>query len=342
VKAFVMAAGAGTRLRPLTFAIPKPMVPVVNKPVLEHTLENLKHHGITDIALNLHCYPGMIKRHFGDGSRFGIKIRYSFEKTLMGTAGGVKKLENYLDSTFIVMSGDGLTDINLTKAVRFHKAKKALATMILKSVDAQFEYGVTIIDTDGRIKKFVEKPKWSDVFANTVNTGIYIFEPEILKYIPENSFYDFGFQLWPDLLKKHKRIFGYNMDEYWTDVGNLSEYRRGVKDTLDGKLKLEIPGQQRKPGIWIGNGTHIEKGAMLNSPCVIGTNCFIGKNAIIDSYTTVGNNARVGQGAVIKNSILWEKVRVAKNVKLDNCIIGSEAEVSEDISVFEGTVLNIE
>lgn len=342
MKAFVMAAGAGTRLRPLTFAIPKPMVPVVNKPVLGYTLDNLKQHGIYQVILNLHHHPEMIREYFGDGKKNGMKIKYSHEQELLGTAGGVKKMEKFFDSTFLVMSGDGLTDIDLTMAIKYHRKKRALATMVLKEIDTKFEYGVTLLGSSGRIKKFIEKPKWSDVFANTVNTGIYIFEPEVFRYIPKNTFYDFGSQLWPDLLKRKKRIFGYKMNEYWTDVGNLAEYRRGIHDALDGRLKITIPGEQIMPGIWVGKGTRIEKGARLNPPCVIGNYCFVGKNAIIDSYTTIADHSSIGQGAVIKNSILWDKVKVAKNVTLDNCIIGYKAEVSEDISVYEGTVLNIE
>jgi mannose-1-phosphate guanylyltransferase/phosphomannomutase len=337
-----MAAGAGTRLRPLTYAIPKPMVPVVNKPVLEHTIENLAHHGFSRIIMNLHAYPAIIKNHFGTGARHGIQITYSFEKDLLGTAGGVKKMEQCFDSTFVVMSGDGLTDIDITKAIEFHKQKKALATMVLKPVDTKFDYGVTLTDKGGRIKRFIEKPRWSDVFANTVNTGIYIFEPEVFRHIPAQTFYDFGSQVWPDLLRKRKRIYGYVMDEYWTDVGNLSEYKKGVRDALDRKLKIYIPGDQDKPGIWIGKGTVIEKGVKLESPCVIGDYCFIGKNAIIGKHTTIADHTNIGEKAEIYNSILWEKVSVAKNVHLDNCIIGYEAKVSADISVFEGAVLNID
>lgn len=342
MKAFVMAAGAGTRLRPLTYAIPKPMVPVVNKPVIYYTMENLARHGIYNAVLNLHHYPAMIRKYFKDGSHLGMNISYSYEKKLMGTAGGVKKMEKYFDSTFVVMSGDGLTDIDLTRAIKYHKSKKALGTMVLKPVDTKFEYGVTLTDKAGRIVRFIEKPRWSDVFANTVNTGIYIFEPEIFKYIPASQFYDFGMQLWPDLLKKKKRIFGYVMEEYWTDVGNLTEYRNGIRDALDGKIKICIPGEQISPGIWVGKGTKIDKSARLKAPCVIGSNCVIGRNVLIDEYTTVADNSKVLKGAKIKNSILWNNVEVLQNVRLDNCIIGYGAKVSEDISVYEGTVLNIE
>ena len=342
MKAIVLAGGLGTRLHPLTVNIPKPMVPVVNKPVLEHTIENLIAHGIRSVVVNLHSYPAIIKKHFGTGARHKIHITYSTEKSLLGTAGGVKKMEDLFDSTFVVMSGDGLTDIDLTKAIAFHKKNKALATMVIKAIDTKFDYGVTLTDKGGRIKRFIEKPSWSDVFANTVNTGMYILEPEVFRYIPADTFYDFGSQMWPDLLKKKKRIFGYVMDEYWTDVGNLAEYKKGVRDALDRKLKIEIPGTQIKPGIWVGKGTTIGTGVQLHAPCVIGDYCFIGKNAIIGKYSTVGDHTTIGEKAAIYNSILWEKVTVAKNVHLDNCIIGYDAKVSADISVFEGAVLNID
>lgn len=337
-----MAAGAGTRLRPLTYGIPKPMVPVANKPVLEHVLENLKKHGISEVVLNLYHFPQVIRKYFGDGSSLGIKIIYSKERKLLGTAGGVKKMEKVFDSTFLVMSGDGLTDINLSKVLEFHRKKKALGTMVLKEIDSKFDYGVTLVDSRGKIKKFIEKPSWSDVFANTVNTGIYIFEPEIFKFIPKNKFYDFGTQLWPELLKKKKRIFAFATKDYWTDVGNIREYRKGVCDALEGNIRLNIPGKEIRPGIRVGEGTKIEKGAKLIGPCVIGRNCFIGRNACLGKLTAVGDYSKIESGAVIKNSILWSKVKVAKNVRLENCVIGYRAKVSEDISVFEGTVLNID
>lgn len=337
-----MAAGAGTRLRPLTFEIPKPMVPVVNKPVISYTLENLKRHGILKVALNLHHYPETIKNYFGDGSSLCMELRYSHEKKLMGTAGGVKLMEKFLDSTFVVMSGDGLTDIDLTRAIRFHQQKRSIATMVLKAIDSRFEYGVTVADKAGRIKSFIEKPLWSDVFANTVNTGIYIFEREVFGYIPKGEFCDFGLHVWPKLLKMKKRIYAYEMSEYWTDIGNLTEYRHGVRDALDDKIHINIPGEQVHPGVWVGAGTRIEKGAQLKGPCVIGNDCHIGRKAVIDAYTTVGDRCRIGAGASIKNSILWDGVDVSRNVRLDNCIIGHRAHVSEDITVYEGTVLNIE
>jgi mannose-1-phosphate guanylyltransferase / phosphomannomutase len=342
MKAMVMAAGVGTRLRPLTHIIPKPMIPIVNKPVLEHTLDLLRKHNFREVVINLHFYPQMIKDYFGDGSRWGLKIIYSQEKSLLGTAGGVKKVEKHFDDTFVVMSGDGLTDIDLAKAVEFHKKKKSLATMVLKKVDARFDYGVTLIDQYKRIENFIEKPAWSDVFANTVNTGIYIFEPEIFNFIPENTFYDFGHDVWPSLLKAKKPIYGYEMNSYWCDIGNLQEYKRAERDALEGKVRIKFSGKKFSPGVWVGKNTRIHPQVKIKAPVIIGDDCRIEKGVVIDSFTTIGNSGLIHEGAQLGDCILWSGVRVSKNVRLRNCIIGNDAGINENISVFEGSVINIE
>ncbi|MDE2236764.1 MAG: nucleotidyltransferase family protein, partial [Elusimicrobia bacterium] len=207
VKAMVLAAGAGTRLRPLTYETPKPMVPVVNRPVIHHVLDNLLRHGVKEVAVNLYAHADQVRGYCGDGSRWSLKLHYSHESRLLGTAGAVKRVEKFLKGdTFFVMSGDGLSDIDLGAMLLFHRKRKSLATMALKAIDSRFEYGVTLTEASGRIKGFLEKPSWGDVFSNKVNTGIYILEPEVLKLIPPNSFYDFGHQLWPKLLKLKKPI----------------------------------------------------------------------------------------------------------------------------------------
>lgn len=342
MNAMVMAAGVGTRLRPLTHVIPKPMVPIVNKPVLEHTLELLSRHSFREIVINLHFHPEMISSYFSNGSKWNLQIRYSHEKNLLGTAGGVKKVEKFFKDTFLIMSGDGLTDVDLGRLVAFHKQKKALATMGLKQVDTRFDYGVTLIDQYDRIERFIEKPSWSDVFANTVNTGIYVFEPEIFRYIPKNKFFDFGHHLWPLLLQKKLPIFGYEFKTYWCDIGNLQEYKRAERDALAGKAKIDFPGKEFKENVWVGNHTFISPRVKIKGPVVIGNNCVIEKDVTINPYTTIGNNSEVKEGAELSDCILWSEVRVAKGVRLRNCIIGSGAEINENISVFEGSVINIE
>ncbi len=341
MKAFIMAAGVGTRLRPLTYNIPKPMIPIVNKPPLEHTLELLANQGIREVVINLHHQGKMIKRYFGKGSKWGIKITYSEEEELMGTAGGVKKAESFFDDTFLVMSGDGLTDINLKKAIDFHYKKKALATMVLKQIDVRFEYGVVMVDKTGKIKKFLEKPSWSSVSANAVNTGIYIFEPMIFKYIPKNRFYDFGHDLWPLLLKKKERIYAYETKEYWCDIGNLSEYRKAQSDVLSGKVKINIPGEKVKKNVWVGKGTKINSKIRLEGPCIIGENCKIEEGVTIGKFTVLGDNGVIKKGVSLKNCIVWNDVYIDRNVELTNCIIGDSAYIQESIAVFEGSVINV-
>ncbi|MFA5857794.1 MAG: NDP-sugar synthase [Elusimicrobiota bacterium] len=344
MKAFILAAGVGTRLRPLTYYFPKPMFSVANRPVLEHTIRLLKMHNINEMVINLHYHPQKIKAYFKDGSRWGVKILWSEEKELLGTAGGVKRVEEFLkDDTFIVMSGDGITDLDITKAIDFHHNKHSVATMVLKPVDTRFEYGITLTDSTGRIKKFIEKPAWSEIFSNTVNTGIYIFEPEVLKLIPKNKMFDFGHDLWPLMLTKRMKIYGYLMSDYWCDIGNLTEYRRAQRDILQGKVKLSIPGEKRgRMHIWVGEGTRIDKTVRIFPPVIIGNNCVIEKDVILDKHTVIGNNCRIKRGAKIGNSVLWNDIVVEKKVGLSNCIIGNSAKVVENISVFEGSVINLQ
>ena len=339
MKAFILAAGAGTRLRPLTFECPKPMIPLLNKPVIEHTINNLKKHNIDSIMMNLHTLPEKITNYFGNGKKFGVDINYSMEETLLGTAGGLKKCKKFFDSTFIVMSGDGLCNVDLTSAVAFHKKKKSLATMILKKVDTKFSYGITLTDRTNRIVDFVEKPTWGSVFSDTVNTGIYIFEPEIFRYIPD-GFSDFGKDLWPKLLRLKKPIFAYLMNDYWTDIGNIEEYKKGVKDALFGKISINIDGiKLKKTEVVVDENCIIDKTVKFIGKAIIGKNCKIGKNVVIDNGTVIGNNVKIQDDAIIKDSIIWDNVIVGKNTKLYSSIINIK--VPNKLSLYNGLLFNI-
>ena len=342
IKAFVLAAGAGTRLRPLTYETPKPMVPVVNRPVVHHVLDNLLRHGVKEVMLNLHAHADQVRGYCGDGSRWSLKVQYSHEKTLLGTAGAIKKAESFLkDDTFFVMSGDGISDIDLSAMLLFHRKRKSMATMAIKAIDSRFEYGVTMTEPSGRIKGFLEKPSWGDVFSNKVNTGIYIFEPEVFKYIPKGQVYDFGHQLWPKLLKARKPIYAYETKSYWTDVGNLTEYRRSQIDTLEGRNKLSIPGREISKGVWVEEAARISPKAVLKAPCVIGKGCVIEDGAVIGACTVVGDRATIGKGAKLSHCILWDNVTVGAGVQLTNCILGANGRVTENVSVYEAAVLNL-
>lgn len=339
MKAFILAAGAGTRLRPLTFECPKPMIPLLNKPVIEHTINNLKKHNIDSIMMNLHTLPKMITNYFGNGENFGIDISYSLEETLLGTAGGLKKCKKFFDSTFVVMSGDGLSNIDLTSAIEFHKRKKSLATMVLKKMETKFSYGITLTDKFNRIINFVEKPTWGSVFSDTVNTGIYIFEPEIFKYIPD-GFYDFGKDLWPKLLKLKKPIYAYLMNGYWTDIGNIDEYKQGIRDGLFGKISIEISGKKQKnTEVVVDSNCKIDRTVKFIGKSVIGKNCRIGKNVVIDNGTVIGDNVQIQDDTIIKDSIIWSNTIIGKHARLCSSIIGTK--VPSRLSVYNGLLFNI-
>lgn len=341
-KAMLLAAGAGTRLRPLTYETPKPMVPVVNRPVIHHVLDNLLKHGVEEVMVNLHAHPEQVRGYCGDGSRWSLKLRYSLEPKLLGTAGAIKRVERFLkDGPFFVMSGDGLSDIDLSAMYAFHRKRGAMATMAIKRVDARFDYGVTLTDGGQRIKGFLEKPSWGDVFSNKVNTGIYLFEPEVLKLIPPNAVYDFGHQLWPKLLKLKKPIYAYETDSYWCDVGNLPEYRRCQIDVLDRKALVNIPGAESRKGVWVQEGTQVHPRAKLVAPVVIGQGVRIAAGAVVGPYSVIGDRAQIGADARLERCILFDNVTVGEGVRLTNCVIGPNGNVKEDISVYEAAVLNI-
>lgn len=341
-KAMLLAAGAGTRLRPLTYETPKPMVPVVNRPVIHHVLDNLLKHGVEEVMINLHMHPEQVRGYCGDGSRWSLKIRYSFEPKLMGTAGSIKKVEGFFkDGPFFVMSGDGLSDIDLTAMWNFHRKRGSVATMATKRVEARFEYGVTLTDGGQKIKGFLEKPSWGDVFSNKVNTGIYLFEPEVLRMMPKGKPYDFGHDLWPKLLKLKKPIYAYETDAYWCDVGNLAEYRRAQIECLDRSSKINIPGAEVRKGVWVEAGAMIDPKARLEAPVLIGKGSRVAAGAVVGPHTVIGDRARIGKDARLEKCILFENVTVGEGVRLTNCIIGPNGHVQENISVFEAAVLNI-
>lgn len=342
MRAMVLAAGEGTRLHPLTYNFPKPMFSILNRPVLEYTFKLLKKYGINEVIVNVHHCADTIKDYFENGERWGIKISYSFEKELLGTAGGVKKAEDFFDDTFLVMSGDGLTDVNLKDLIDFHFRKKSAVTIGLKRVETKFEYGIVLVNKDGRIKKFIEKPSWGDVFANTVNTGIYVIEKRILKYIPRNKFYDFGHNLWPKLLKRKEKIYGYVFpdENYWCDIGNLKEYRNAQIAALTRKVKINIEAKQKERGIWVGENVKLGN-VELRKPVFLGNNCVIEDGAILGPDVILGEGIFVREKAHLQNCIVWDGSLIDKQVHLQNCVIGFCAYVAENISIFEGTIMNI-
>lgn len=333
MKAMIMAAGVGSRLEPLTFNRPKPMVPVMNRPAMEHIIKLLAKYGITEIAANLWYLPEKITDYFQEGAEFGVSLYYSREKDLMGTAGGVKKLESFLDETFVIVSGDAVTDIDLASLVRTHREKKALATIALRPVEDPRHFGVVVTDQTGKIKAFQEKPQPGEELSKLANTGIYIFEPEIFRYIPAGEVYDFGKQVFPCLVQADLPFYGHVMDEYWCDIGTLDQYRIGHYDILQGRVGLDIPGDWHQGGLYIGEGTQIAPTAGIGEKVVIGANCRIGNNVEILGETVIGDGCYIGDNVKICASIIWDKTRIEKGVRLVECIIGSECQIKSSANI---------
>lgn len=339
MKAVIMAGGEGTRLRPLTCCRPKPMVPVANKPVMEHIVELLKKHDMTDIAATLQYMPDLISEYFEDGGPFGIRIRYYIEDKPLGTAGSVKNAEEFLDETFLVISGDALTDIDLKDAVKFHRERDSMATLVLKRVDIPLEYGVVVTDPEGRIIRFLEKPSWGEVFSDTVNTGIYILSPEIFSYIKPGEPFDFSKDLFPILLRENKRMYGYITDDYWCDIGDLGAYLTAQADALSGAVRLKIPGHEIEKGIWIGEGTELGPGVKLAPPCLIGSNCRIGAGSEIGSYSVIGDNNIISEQCGVKRSTIWKNCLTGSKTQLRGSIICGNVILKQGVSAFEQSVI---
>ncbi|MDP4092667.1 MAG: mannose-1-phosphate guanyltransferase [Bacillota bacterium] len=342
MKAVIMAGGEGTRLRPLTCNRPKPMVPVANKPVMEHIIELLKNYNLDDIAVTLQYMPDLIKDYFGDGREFGVSLRYYTENSPLGTAGSVKNAEEFLNETFVVISGDAITDIDLREAVEFHIKKKSMATLVLKKVDIPLEYGVVVTDDEGKVTRFLEKPSWGEVFSDTVNTGIYILSPEILGFYNKGEMFDFSKDLFPILLKQGKPMYGFVTDDYWCDIGDLKAYHQAHMDILNKKLRVNISGKQIQENVWVGDNTEIDEDVQLQAPCIIGGNTKIKKGAVVGSYSVIGNHNILGERSSLKRCIIWANCTVDRSVQLRGSIICNKVHLKEGVSVFEQSVIGDE
>ena len=334
-----MAGGEGTRLRPLTCGRPKPMVPVANKPVMEHIVNLLKRHEITNVAATLQYMPDLISEYFGDGDSFGVKMHYYTEQKPLGTAGSVKNAEDFLNETFIVISGDALTDIDLDRAIAFHRDKKSFVTLILKRVDNPLEYGVVVTDQDGRIIRFLEKPSWGEVFSDTVNTGIYILSPEVFRYMRRGEKFDFSRDLFPIFMKENKPMYGYITDEYWCDIGDISAYIQANADVLNGSVRVNIPGSRTDAGIWIGSDTIIDERVYLKAPAIIGSRCHVREGTVIDSYCVIGDNCTIYGNCGLKRSVVWKNTTMGGNAQLRGSIICNNVHLKQGVNTFEQSVV---
>ncbi len=312
MKAMIMAAGVGSRLMPMTAGVPKPMIPMANQPLMANTVRLLARHGFTELIANLHYHGDQIRAYFRDGSDFGVSMHYSPEDELLGTAGGVKRCAWFLDDTFVIVSGDALTDIDLTRLMEAHRRRGALATIALKEVPDVEHFGIVITDGGQRIRSFQEKPRPEEALSQVANTGIYVFEPEIFQFIPE-GFYDFGKQLFPRLVQMGSPFFGATIQDYWCDVGNLDTYRQAHADVLAGKVHANREGRllynEEGRRVLLGEGSEVGKGVLFAGSVVIGRGCRIEDDAAI-SDTIIWDNTIIGKGAVVRESVVGADCRV--------------------------------
>ncbi|MEI2700443.1 MAG: sugar phosphate nucleotidyltransferase [Microthrixaceae bacterium] len=337
-----MAGGEGTRLRPLTSNAPKPMLPLVNRPMMEHIIELLATHGIEDIVVTVAFMANAIRNYFGDGSEFGVRMVYATEESPLGTAGSVRNAMDELDDTFLVISGDVLTDLDLTALIRAHEERSALATIGLVRVENPLEYGIVIANEDGSIERFLEKPTWGQVFSDTINSGIYVLEPEIFDWIAPEQSVDFSSDVFPALLDAGKGVFGSVADGYWEDVGTLSAYVRAHKDILDHRVVVSIPGFELADGVYVGQGSEVDPDAVLTGPCVIGDNCFIDANVSLGEYVVLGTGVRMRRDAELERTVVHDNAYIGESVRMRGAVVGRASDLRRGARCEEGVVLGDE
>ncbi|HZD86780.1 MAG TPA: sugar phosphate nucleotidyltransferase [Gaiellaceae bacterium] len=342
MKAVVMAGGEGTRLRPLTSNQPKPMVPIVGKPCMEHIVELLKRHGFEDVVVTVAFLPQAIRSYFGTGESLGVDIGYSVEESPLGTAGSVRLAAAQLDDTFLVISGDALCDVDLTELVRAHREQQASVTIGLKSVDNPLEFGIVVTDEDGRVERFLEKPSWGQVFSDTINTGIYVLEPEVLKHVPKNRPFDFSKELFPLLLEMGRPIYGYVLDGYWQDIGNLEQYRQANFDALDERVQLEIPGIRIRGNVWLGDGVDLDDLDAIEGPSYLGNYCRIARGARVGPYSVLATSVTVRERGRVVRSIVDSSTYLGRSADVEGAIVGRSCDLRAHVRVHEGVAIGDE
>src|ERR671916_635865 len=339
-----MAGGQGTRLRPLTSNQPKPMIRIANLPCMEHIVNLCARHGFTDIGVTLQFMPEEIQDYFGDGSDWGVNMRYSIEDAPAGTAGSVKMAEEQLGlhgERLLIISGDALTDADLTQVVRFHEEKRAEATMVLKSVENPLDFGIVITEEDGRISRFLEKPAWGQVFSDTVNTGIYLLEPSATAEIPdpEGGEYDFSKELFPKLLDAGRPLYGYITEDYWEDIGTLEQFASAQRDVLDGRVEgIRPPGTRLRENIYVGRRAQVNDDE-LEGPVVIGENVRVDEGARISPYSVISDNVVISAGARVERSVVAEGTYVGEGAELADTLVGRNSYVRARARLLERSAL---
>jgi mannose-1-phosphate guanylyltransferase/phosphomannomutase len=342
MKAVVMAGGEGTRLRPLTSNQPKPMVPIVGKPCMEHIIELLRDHGFEDVIVTVAFLPQAIRSYFEDGETLGLSIEYSVEETPLGTAGSVRLAADKLDDTFLVISGDALCDFDLTKLVDFHRKREAAVTIGLKSVANPLEFGIVVTDEDGRIERFLEKPSWSQVFSDTINTGVYVLEPEVLRHVPTDRPYDFSKELFPLLLEMGRPLYGLPMEGYWQDVGDLDQYRQANFDALDLSVRLNVPGVRLRGNVWVGDGVELDDIDRVEGPAFLGNYTRIARDAVVGPYSVLGTGVTLRERARTARSVIDASTHIGRGALVEGAIVGRSCDIRAHAQLQDGVALGDE
>ena len=337
-----MAGGEGTRLRPLTSNQPKPMVPIVGKPCIEHILELLRRHELNDVVITLAFMPQAIRSYFGDGEALGMNIAYSVEESPLGTAGSVRQAVAGGDEPVLVISGDALCDIDLTSLLDFHRERKAAVTIALKSVENPLEFGIVVTDSDDRIERFLEKPSWGQVFSDTINTGIYVIEPEVLRHVPAGEPYDFSKQLFPLLLEMGRPLYGYVADGYWQDVGDLGQYAQANFDALDGLVELEIPGFLLRGNVWLSSSAEVADLDAIDGPAFVGNYCRILPGATVGPYSVLSANVTLRERARTARSVIDSLTHIGRSTLIEGAIVGRSCDIRSHVRIHEGVAIGDE
>ncbi len=336
----MLVGGFGTRLRPLTITTPKPMLPIVNVPLLELELLHLKDYGVDEVILSTGYLPDVFDEYFGDGSRLGIRLIHITEQEPLGTCGAVKNVEKFLgDDPVIVCNGDILTDLDISALVSYHNEKKATVTITLTPVEDPTAYGLVPLEPDGRIKEFVEKPSWDQVVTNLINAGTYVIDPEVFKQVPPGQNYSFERELFPRLLKQGVPMYGFPSDCYWLDLGTPAKYLKAHHDIMERKIEIPLRGNEISEMVFCGEGVKIDKTARINPPCVLGDRVRIASHASVGSLCCLGNDVVVEEGANIEGSVILDRAKIGKDCIIESAIVGKNTVLGPRVHVAEVAVL---
>jgi mannose-1-phosphate guanylyltransferase len=340
MKAIILVGGQGTRLRPLTYQIPKNIVPLCGVPFLTYQFEFLKTAGITDVILALGYQPHKIKKLYGNGENQKLQLHYSLEKKPLGTAGAIKKAKQWVGKhTLVILNGDILTQLPLTSMIQFHQKNKAMVTIGLVAVKDPTAYGLVFLNRQKKIIRFLEKPTLDQITTNTINTGVYIFEPSVLDFIPDNENYSVERELFPNLLSLDKALYGFVTHQYWQDIGTPFRYLTTQWDILDGKFPMLGKYKKMKKNIYVEPHVQIDPSAQLAGPLIIGSGTTIGKHAIIAPYSVIGKQCTIADGSVISKSILLNQVHVDSQIRLEHVIAGNQTRFKETLEANSGVIM---